>query len=303
MRSGQGTYTSPHGEVYTGGWLKNEREGYGIDSLANGDVYAGNFKDSKRSGYGELYRGGHRVMEHTVGYAVYKGNWENGLKSGEGAYYTRKGKLKVKGVFRNGSLPDQKFTLIKTDTTVAIAPANFVFIEPFSLIDANSFPSFRLGVERRLSRYWSLSGTAGAYFVGAKGWLVKGEIKKYFTVQDHPGRRRYFSAEYFYKHNTYPQSDSIITGTDYLAQYTICKFVTGIRLKYGVVQMLVHGITIDSYVGAGLRYRNATSTLTPYEYAHINYETDGGFIYPYNSAISKTIRPDITLSIRFGIRY
>ncbi len=302
-RTGQGTYWWANGEIYSGGWFNNKLEGIGTDSLANGDVYIGNFKDGKRSGYGEFYSGGHRIMEHTMGYAVYKGNWENGEKNGQGAYYNRKGKLKTKGTFRNGSIPSGTITLIKTDSSTTHAPANFVFIEPLSLIDVSNGGSFRLGIERRIAHLWSLSGTAGLYFGGRNGWMAKAEAKRYLYIFDNPGRKEYISAEYFYKHDTYPQSDSIIMGNHYLADYTISKYITGIRLKYGVIHTLVRGLTIDSYIGAGIRYRNATSTLTPDQYAHINYETDGGFIYPYSSAISKSIRPDITLGILFGIRY
>ena len=49
-----GKYTYANGDVYTGMWKKDVREGEGVLRYANGDVYNGQWCNDVRSGEGSL---------------------------------------------------------------------------------------------------------------------------------------------------------------------------------------------------------------------------------------------------------
>jgi hypothetical protein len=158
-----------------------------------------------------------------------------------------------------------------------------------------------MGAEKHIRKNWAVTATAGQYFNSDRGWLIKGEVKYYDEVHD--GHRTYGSMEYFYKHDVYNLNDSIALNPGYKKDYTMSRYVTALRIKAGEVITQMHGIIVDSYIGAGLRYRVATNTLTPQEYAHVHYNADGQDISRYIYAASRKIRPDFTLGVRIGFRY
>ncbi len=194
--------------------------------------------------------------------------------------------------------------LIARDTTAYSLRRNSFFIEPVALVDIMNGLSLRVGAEYGVGRSWALAGTGGYYFDTKKGWIGKIEVKKYLKQPGKTGDLRYFSTECYYRTTTYRQLDSFrIPGiADYGKDYTIDKHIAGICLKYGAVRLLAHKVVLDYYAGIGVRYRAATATISDMEYEHIDYNLES-MIFPYTSAISKKMRPDITLGIRLGIRY
>jgi hypothetical protein len=216
-----------------------------------------------------------------------------------GAYYNRNGKLKKKGYFADDKLHHKSFVLPDSFSNDNLIRS--VFIEPISLIDIANGQSVRIGAEYPIYRKWAASATGGVYFGNKQGWMMKAEIKKYIHTPFYG--RRYLAVEYAYRHTVYDQTDSIRIAPDYERNYMISKFVTGIRFKFGELQVLAHHLVFEYYFGGGVRYRAASSSLTKNEYDNIDYNTDGSIIYPYTSGISHAIRPDITVGIRFGIRY
>ena len=103
LAHGQGEITYADGSRYIGDWVDGVIEGVGVAHYANGLVYEGEFADSQQEGQGvlimrtedgaESYRydgswlAGQRHGDAMVTYpdgAVYEGQFENGVRSGQG---------------------------------------------------------------------------------------------------------------------------------------------------------------------------------------------------------------------------
>jgi hypothetical protein len=83
LRHGTGT-RNEFSAVYTGGWFKNFKSGYGQQKFRNGDVYEGNWSQNRKAGHGEMmYANGD----------VYTGDWAFDQHSGVGTL--RKNNLSV----------------------------------------------------------------------------------------------------------------------------------------------------------------------------------------------------------------
>ena len=116
----EGTYTYPNGEVFTGQWEFQERNGLGTLKYADGRVYVGEFKDGLRHGKGTLtwpsgrkYEGdfvrGSRTGKGTLTYPdgrVYTGDFVDGEQNGQGMM-TLPGGKRQEGKFVNGKYMGQ----------------------------------------------------------------------------------------------------------------------------------------------------------------------------------------------------
>lgn len=51
---GQGVYTWPDGNRYTGEYLKGKKEGWGVYTWKNGKEFEGTWKNGKQDGYGYM---------------------------------------------------------------------------------------------------------------------------------------------------------------------------------------------------------------------------------------------------------
>ena len=295
-KNGKGTERWADGSWYSGDFKDDQLTGVGTYHWKNGDQYTGEWRNGQRQGYGVYTCGPRRKLEGNRHYRQYRGRWAGDRASGWGAYYTADTVLIADGWFLNGQLYRKHF--IRLDSSASGHPISYVFVEPVSLVEG----SLRLGTEHNIYKDWSVLFTGGAYLYSAKGWIVKGEVKKYFW-NERPGFRSYMSFEYYYSQYAYDQKDSIAMPPYEKVPYTITKYITGLRVKVGSVQLFTHGLSVEWYAGAGIRYRNALSTLTPSQYAHINYGEDDYGVNAYTSAVSRSIRPDIALGLRFGIRY
>lgn len=60
--------TLPNGGIYTGEWVGNARDGFGVQQWPDGSRYEGYYKQDRATGYGKLY--------HADG-DTYEGDWLN----------------------------------------------------------------------------------------------------------------------------------------------------------------------------------------------------------------------------------
>jgi hypothetical protein len=186
----------------------------------------------------------------------------------------------------------------------SFAHFNRIFVEPVALIDYHAL-SLRLGLEKYIARNWTFSATAGLYFLKTRqtinGWMAKAELKKYlwYTKWQAP---RYISMEYLHKNLAYLTSDSILIPPNYKAKYTESKVIHALRLKYGSTVLSGRKIIFDYYVGAGVRFRDATTNLTKEEEANIFYNSES-VDYKLTQSISTAYTLDICLGLKIGWVY
>jgi len=83
-RNGKGTYTWPHGDVFTGEYKDDARNGYGVYKYAYKGTYSGNYVKDKRHGKGTYaWPDGDR----------YVGQWESESRRGPGTLICADGKV------------------------------------------------------------------------------------------------------------------------------------------------------------------------------------------------------------------
>jgi hypothetical protein len=93
-RHGEGTYFWKSGNTYTGKWVEDKREGYGIEKFPGGARYTGEFKNSLFNGSGVyIYPDGGK----------HEGKWKNGKKEGKGISTLANGN-RIEGEFKDGKL-------------------------------------------------------------------------------------------------------------------------------------------------------------------------------------------------------
>ena len=116
-QNGEGTYTFPGGESYTGGFLLGLAEGHGVYRDKNGSIfYEGEWKAGLYHGQGRcappggdfVYEGAfeaglpHGRAQYTEGGTLrYDGDFEGGVPQGRGIYYSPEG-WTYEGGFANG---------------------------------------------------------------------------------------------------------------------------------------------------------------------------------------------------------
>lgn len=151
-------------------------------------------------------------------------------------------------------------------------------IAPLSFLDIYSGMSPRLGVEYKVKNNISFYNEIGTYIPNVnsithnKGGLTKFEIKYYLDYLNSKGNQ-YISAELFYKHQSFQIYDTInISSTKYLKDYSVTKDVTCFTIKYGMLREYKYRVFLDYFIGIGLRYKIAKSSLTNEENNNIQPE-------------------------------
>lgn len=95
------------GDLYEGGLLGKQRNGFGVYRYASGAVYEGEYVDDVRNGCGKFQYSNHDV---------YEGRFKDGKHSGHGTYSYSNGDI-LSGEFREG-VPHGKCTLTFHDGSV-----------------------------------------------------------------------------------------------------------------------------------------------------------------------------------------
>lgn len=151
-------------------------------------------------------------------------------------------------------------------------------IAPLAIFDIYGGMSPRIGVEYKLKNNFSLYNEIGTYIPNANGMsnnygiLTKFEFKAYLNKSKRTSGS-YISAELFYKQQSYYTYDSIYNSVNYnLKDYFVSKKVGCITIKYGFLQVYKFNLIIDGFVGLGIRYKVAESSLTKEENNNIQPE-------------------------------
>ena len=179
-------------------------------------------------------------------------------------------------------------------------------LTPLSLIDFYSGSSPRIGIEYKLKNNYAFYHEIGTYFPnfnGIKnnqGILAKTEFKYYLKKSGFTSDT-YFSAELFYKYQTYNTWDTINIKPIYRKDYTVYKSVGCFTIKYGLVEFFKCGITLDYFVGLGVRFKNAHSTLTTEENNNIQRVGDNGGNILENKA-GQFILPNFEAGFKIGYK-
>ena len=109
MRSGKGTYFYADGDAYEGDWKFDQKNGEGVFYWKSGDKYEGHFESDTKNGAG-TYTVTSKKARRSVSYCpkckTYKGGWKDGVKSGKGNCYDKKGKLIYSGNFEKDKPKD-----------------------------------------------------------------------------------------------------------------------------------------------------------------------------------------------------
>lgn len=183
------------------------------------------------------------------------------------------------------------------DSIIHIQPTRLVVkLAPLSLVPVYIKPSIRAGVEYRFKNPWSVYTELGTYFSVSKGFTGKLELKYNFSdyAYGKGTESEYVSAELYYKRQTYDTYDSIApTDGDPgfpKTEYSVSKHVQCFTVKYGRMKVFPSGFVIDVYVGLGIRFKQATNTLSAEANANMPATSDfgpnlfinkaGNFIYP-----------------------
>ena len=93
--SGEGTQVWKNGEKNVGQFENNKRQGYGVLNLVTGDVYSGNWKSNQKDGFGQIAYSKNDVRQS------FEGNFKNDVKNGNGSLTTKNGLSTYEGGFQN----------------------------------------------------------------------------------------------------------------------------------------------------------------------------------------------------------
>lgn len=151
-----------------------------------------------------------------------------------------------------------------------INPGFTIGIAPLAIIDVFDAPSFRLSVEVPISQRIALGAEGGFVFYESMykekpgGFIIKPIIKYYLNPKEDV--ERYFAMEYMFKEQHYYLTDSLKRNdVRYKKTYNMKRKAAAFTLKYGQVSKWKGAFDIDWFVGAGIRFQNSVSELTPEE--------------------------------------
>lgn len=202
---------------------------------------------------------------------------------------------KVKPGFRSvKELPVQKM------------PDNIIKAAPLSLLNGYDGPSARIGMEYKLKDNYYLYNELGYFFIHT-GALAKVELKRYVSEMYADSRimssREYVSFEFFFKRQEYGTGDSInvMNGPNYYKDFNVRKSVECFTVKYGTLFVYKGGLTIDLFMGAGIRLRQGCNSLTKEENYNIKSSSDyGPNIFTNFSCHS--VFPNVDIGVKIGFR-
>jgi hypothetical protein len=202
-------------------------------------------------------------------------------------------------------------TLIASSQSDTITDNRFcIKISPLSLIDFTSCYSYRFGVETKLYKNYSLNLECGGYFPNSngytniRGFVAKVEVRMYLNKKSLT-QGRYVSLEYFYKNQSFTNTDSIAAKHDYEKSYTLYKYINCGTIKYGNVLLKVKHFVFDYFGGIGIRYKNVHSTLSNVEFANIIKDPDpeGEMVNQLIRQCGKVFLPNFDAGIKIGYHW
>jgi hypothetical protein len=191
------------------------------------------------------------------------------------------------------------------DSFPRINPPRYIIkVAPLALLGPYEGSSLRMGLEYPIREDWSGYTELIHYFYNT-GDGVKLEFKWWansFQFDRHSLDRDYVSVEFFYKHQCYMTSDTIIMPNEkYNKTYNVNKSVECLTIKYGTQTVFKCGITIDVFAGLGIRVKQAGNTLSPEENENIQHWGDYGTNRIVNMA-GNFVYPNFDAGIKIGFK-
>jgi hypothetical protein len=168
---------------------------------------------------------------------------------------------------------------------------------PMAFYPGYAGPSVRMSLEYRIKNNISLENQAGLFFYYSKGYTAALECK-YYTGENKLIEGRYFSAEFFYKNQSYNRSDSI--GAEWKV-FSVSKNVECLTFKYGNLKIYDSGFVFDAFAGLGVRFQQNTNTLSAEENAEIN-SSSAYRVYRILHQAGNKVYPNFVASIKIGWR-
>jgi hypothetical protein len=175
-------------------------------------------------------------------------------------------------------------------------------VAPVSLLNGYDGPSARGGVEYKLKGNFNLYNELGYFFYNT-GVITKIELKKYMTGMYAESciksSRNYISFEFVFKRQEYGTGDSIFVqgGGHYYKDFNVRKSVECLNVKVGTLMVYKGGLTIDLFMGAGLRLRQGCNNLNKNE--NIQSSSDYGPNVFTNYA-GRMIFPNVDIGVKIG---
>lgn len=171
----------------------------------------------------------------------------------------------------NASSQETNDSLINKQSIITeVNPGVLLGVAPLAIIDVFDAPSIRLSVEVPISQRIALGIEGGFVFYESMykekpgGFIIKPVIKYYLNPKGDV--KRYFAFEYMFKEQHYYLTDSLkINDVRYKKTYNMKRKAVAFTLKYGQVFKWKGVFDIDWFVGAGIRFQNSVSELTPEE--------------------------------------
>jgi hypothetical protein len=108
-------FTWVSGDVYSGEWKKNKKEGHGVRLFSTGDVYRGEYKGDKKHGFG--------VFTFGSG-AVYRGEYKDDKKEGFGAFTFASGKQTLEQYENGDKVSSVPFDAASAEHAAVLCAAN-----------------------------------------------------------------------------------------------------------------------------------------------------------------------------------
>jgi hypothetical protein len=183
-------------------------------------------------------------------------------------------------------------------------PLYILKIAPLGLLGAYEGPSLRVGLEYPIKGDWSGYTELIHYFYNT-GDGVKLEFKWWahsYQFDRHSLDRDYVAVEFFYKHQCYKASDTIIMPYEkYNKEYNVNKSVECLTIRYGTQTAYKCGITVDLFAGLGIRLKQASNTLSYEENENIQHWGDYGTNRIVNMA-GNFIYPNFDVGVKIGFK-
>lgn len=180
-------------------------------------------------------------------------------------------------------------------------PRVIIKAAPISLLNGYDGPSARMGVEYKLKDNFNLYNELGYFFYNT-GIITKVELKKYvsnlYAESFIMSSREYISFEFAFKRQEYGTGDSIYGNAgQYYKDFNVRKSVECLTVKYGTLLVYKRGLTIDLFIGAGIRLRQGCNTLEKSE--SIKSSSDYGPNVFTNYA-GRMIFPNVDIGVKIG---
>jgi hypothetical protein len=193
-----------------------------------------------------------------------------------------------------------------------IADNLFAFkLSPLSAINVFDGVSLNVGLEKKIFKNYSFCINGGPYFsysnkglgTGSTGYFVNPEVRMYLNRRS-KCEGIYLSLDYKYKDNSFNWTDSFFvkspTGNlKYEKDYRIRTIAHSFNLKGGFT-ILEKFLIVDFFVGAGVKIRNTTVTLTEDEKNGLMNVDDYSTFQIYRSTWGNYVWPNITMGIKIG---